>query len=116
MNARIVWLALLLTMGYTISAAAQEQMKLFKIVSPKDEVIIGVTSDELRGFGSATDLDNLAQHLASTGQMTVWQYAVRKDQSGNLQQAPLKRIAVFKSDLLRIEPYTTPLPIVAPSK
>jgi hypothetical protein len=116
MNARIAWLALLLATGHMVAAVAQEQVKLFKIVSPKDEVIIGLTSDELRGFGSAADLDNLAQHLAAAGEMTVWQYAVRKDQSGTLQQAPLKRIAVFKNDLLRIEPYTSPLPVVPPSK
>ena len=39
--------------------------------------------------------------------MTIWQYAVRHDQSGNLQDAPLKRIAVFKNDTLRIEPYSS---------
>ena len=28
-----------------------------------------------------------------------------------LVQAPLKQVVVFKNDLLRIEPYATPLPI-----
>ena len=49
--------------------------------------------------------------------MTVWQYAVRKGGDGELQQAPLRRIAVFKSDTLRIEPYNpAPLKIVPPEK
>ena len=63
--------------------------------------------------GFARDL--LAKHLAAEGQMTVWQYAVRKDAAGNLQQAPLRRIAVFRNDTLRIEPYATPLAVVAPA-
>lgn len=91
-------------------------MRLFKLITPKDEVVIGLTATELRGLGSGPELDNLAKHLATDGQMTVWQYAVRKDQNGSLQQAPLKRIAVFKTDTLRIESYTTPLAIVPPDK
>ena len=67
-------------------------------------------------MGSGPELDNFAKQLVAEGQMTVWQYAVRKDQSGNLQQAPLRRIAVFKTDTLRIENYTTPLAIVPPDK
>lgn len=97
-------------------ALAQDQVRLFKVVSPKDEVVIGLTAEELRGFGALPDLDNLAQRLASAGEITVWQYAVRKDQGGALQQAPLRRIAIFRNDTLRIEPYATPLPVIAPAK
>ena len=95
---------------------SQDQIKLFKVVGPKDEVIIGLTADELRGFGPLRDLDNLARHLSTAGEMTVWQFAVRKDSSGTLQQAPLRRIAIFKNDTLRIEPYATPLPVISPDK
>ncbi len=116
MNVRVFCLAVLLTLGFGAAAMAQDQVKLFKIVTPKDEVTIGLTTTELKSFGSAPDLDNLARHLAADGQMTVWQYAVGRDASGNLQQAPLRRIAVFKNDTLRIEPYTSPLPVVPPAK
>ena len=44
---------------------SQDQIKLFKVVGPKDEVIIGLTADELRGFGPLPDLDNLARHLST---------------------------------------------------
>ena len=115
MKTRVALLAMALIAGNVLSAAAEDQMKLFKLVGPKDEVVVGLTADELRGFGSAPDLDNLAQHLATAGEMSVWQYAVRKGQDGNLQQAPLKRVAVFKNDTMRIEPYATPLPIIAPA-
>jgi hypothetical protein len=116
MRLRVACCALMLIAGHGIAAMAQDQVKLFKIVSPKDDVVIGLTTTELRGLGTASDLDNLARHLATDGQMTVWQYAVRHDQAGNLQQAPLRRIAVFKNDTFRIEPYSTPLPIVPPAQ
>ena len=108
--------ATLLAVWPAASVLSQDQMKLFKVVSQKDEVVIGLTTDELRTFGPLPDLDNLAQHLASTGTMTVWQYAVRKDPSGTLQQAPLRRIAIFKNDTLRIEPYASPLTVISPEK
>jgi hypothetical protein len=95
---------------------ADGQVKLFKFVTAKDEVIVGITADELQKLGTGPELDNLAHHIAESGEMTIWQYAVRHDPSGNLQQAPLKRIAVFKNDTLRIEPYSSPLPVVAPDK
>ena len=98
------------------STMAEDAIKLFKLITPKDEVVIGLTAAEVRALGSGPELDNFAKRLAAEGQMSVWQYAVRKDQSGNLQQAPLKRIAVFKTDTLRIENYTTPLAVVAPDK
>jgi hypothetical protein len=111
----LLLLATWLVLGPAATALSQEPVRLFKLVSPKDEVVIGITADELRGFGPLPDLDNLARHLASAGEMTVWQYAVRKDASGALQQAPLRRIAIFRNDTLRIEPYATPLPVVAPA-
>lgn len=107
---------LVVAIAVAASAHAQAQMQLFKVVTSKDEVVIGVKQEELRTFGPLPDLDNLAQHLASLGQMTVWQYAVKKDQSGTLQQAPLRRIAIFRNDMLRIEPYASPLPVLNPDQ
>ena len=86
--------------------------KLFKIITAKDEIVVGLNDEELRSFGPAADIDNLAQHLADSGQITVWQYSVKHGSDGTLVQAPLRRVAVFKSDTLRIEPYN-PAPLKA---
>jgi hypothetical protein len=116
MKRRNVFLTALLVLGPVFTAHADDQVKLFKIISTKDDVVVGVTSEELLKPGSGPDLDRFARQLADSGQMTVWQYAVRKDANGNLQQAPLRRIAVFRNDTLRIEPYVSPLQVVAPGK
>jgi hypothetical protein len=110
--------ATLLALGVTAAgAAAQEKkMKLFKVVSQRDETVIGLKEEELRAFGPSGDLDNLAQRLGTAGMIVVWQYAPKKGSDGQLQQAPAQRIAVFASGISRIEPYTTPLPIIAPAE
>jgi hypothetical protein len=79
--------------------------KLFKIITAKDEVVIGLADDELRSFGPASDLENLANRLVSVGQITVWQYGVTRASDGTTVEGPLRRVAILKSDTLRIEPY-----------
>jgi len=98
-----------------LALAQQPAVKLFKIITAKDEVEIGLTDDELKG--PASDLENLAKRLADAGQVTVWQYAVRKGADGSLEHAPVKRVAVFKTDTLRVEPFNpAPLKVVPPEK
>ena len=94
----------------TAHGEATAGVKLFKIVSPRDDVVVGVDLEQL-GKGSEPAVQRLPALLADKGQVTLWQYASAKEADGALVQAPLRQIAVFKSDLLRIEPYSTPLPI-----
>ena len=116
MKYRNVILTAVFSLGPIFAASAEATVKLFRIVSPKDEVVIGITPEEMLRLGTGPDLDIFARQLAGSGQMTVWRYTVRKDTSGNLQEVPLGRIAVFKNDTLRIEPYASPLPVMDPDK
>ncbi|WP_269759097.1 hypothetical protein [Variovorax sp. E3] len=94
----------------SVRAQAPAPVQLFKVVSPRDEVIVGVDAAQL-GAGTGPAVERLAAQLAAKGQLTLWQYASHKDAGGALVQAPLKQIVVFRNELLRIEPYATPLPI-----
>ncbi len=87
----------------TSAALAHSAPTLFKIVTPKDDVVIGV---------AGTNLDALAKRLVADGQITVWQYAVHKASNGDLEQTPLRRIAILRRDTLRIEPFTSPLKVL----
>jgi hypothetical protein len=117
---RIGACAIILSLGLSLGAgptAAQTGVKLFKMITAKDEVVIGLSDEELRSFGPRADLDNLAERLAAAGQITAWQYAVTRAADGSLVQAPLRRVAVFKADTLRIEPYNpAPLKVVPPER
>lgn len=90
--------------------ASASGVQLFKVVSARDEVIVGADAAML-GAGSGPAVERLATQLVAKGQLTLWQYASHKDAGGALVQAPLKQIVVFRNDALRIEPYATPLPI-----
>ena len=93
-------------------AFAADKVSLFKIITAKDEVEIGLTDEELRSFGAGPDIDVLAKKLADAGQITVWQYAVQRAPDGTTRHAALKRVAIFKADTLRIEP-CNPAPLKA---
>ena len=100
-------------LAFTMPAFAQQKdTSLFKIVSVKDEVVIGLSADELSALGG-NDAGTVAKALAAKGTLTVWQYAVRKAQNGDLEQAPRQKIGLIAHDSLRVEPYTTPLKVIA---
>ena len=90
----------------------QTMTSLFKIISVKDEIVIGLSADELSQMGG-NDAGAVAKALATKGSLTVWQYATRKGANGDLEQAPRAKIGLIAHDSLRVEPYKTPLKVVA---
>jgi len=90
----------------------QTMTSLFKIISVKDEIVIGLSPEELSAMGG-DDAGAVAKALASKGTLTVWQYATRKADNGDLEQAPRAKIGLIAHDSLRVEPYKTPLKVIA---
>jgi hypothetical protein len=84
---------------------------LFKIITVKDEIVIGLNADELGQIGGQ-DAGAVARALAFKGQMTAWQYAVKKAANGDLQQAPLRQVGLMANASLRVEPYASPLAVL----
>lgn len=97
------------------TASAQEAAKLFRIVTPKDEIVIGFAAGDLAAMTGASDLEKIASKLRGAGQLEVTQYATRKAANGDLEQAPLKRVMIFPAETLRIELYSTPLKVLPPA-
>ena len=93
------------------TAFAAEKVSLFKVVTIKDEIVIGLTDADLAQM-DGRDAGGLAKMLVGKGTLSVWQYAVRHGQSGDLEQAPLRKVALISNDSLRIEPYSSPLKVV----
>jgi hypothetical protein len=91
-------------------AFAADKVSLFKVITAKDEIVIGLSDDELAKMdGNAA---GIAKALVAKGSLGVWQYAVRKATGGDLEQAPLRKIGLIATDSLRVEPYATPLKIL----
>src|SRR2546430_10481329 len=92
-------------------AFSEDKTTLFKIITIKDEIVIGLNADELGQIGGK-DAGAVAKALAAKGQMTAWQYAVKKAANGDLQQAPLRQVGLLANSSLRVEPYASPLAVL----
>jgi hypothetical protein len=106
------FIATLVLIVWAHGACAQEKkINLFKVVTVKDEIVIGLSADELKAAGG-TDAGAVAHALAQKGDMTVWQYNVHRGGNGEMQFAPTAKIGLIASSSLRVEPYTTPYVVV----
>jgi hypothetical protein len=109
----VITIALMRSVFVAGAWAQEKAMNLFKIITVKDDIVIGLSDDELDTLGGR-DAGSVAKALAFKGQMMVWQYAVRKNASGILEQAPLRQVGLFASNSVRVEPYQTPLKVLPP--
>ena len=93
---------------------AQVPVSLFKVVTVKDEVVIGLNTQELQALGGPEKAPAgiIASALASKKELTVWQYAVRKAANGDSEMAPLHQIGLLPHESLRVVPYSTPFAIL----
>ena len=78
---------------------AQSNVSLFKVISVKDEVTIGLNANELSALGG-NDAGAVAKALKDKGTLAVWQYATRKAANGDLEQAPRAKIGLMAQDLI----------------
>ena len=96
-------------------AAAADKVSLFKVITSKDEIVIGLSEGELAQL-EGNNAGGVAKMLVARGSMSVWQYAVRKAANGDLEQAPLRQIGLMSNESLRVEPYASPLKVVPPDE
>jgi hypothetical protein len=82
---------------------------LFKIVTVKDDVTVGLNDAELKDLGG--DAGGIAKAIAAKGSLTLWQYAVTK-KDGDSVVAPRAKIGVLAATSLRVEPYKQPFKVL----
>ena len=95
----------------TQPAFSADKVSLFKVITSKDEIVIGLSDAELAQL-EGRNAGGIAKMLAAKGSMSVWQYAVRKAPTGDLEQAPLRQVGLIASKSLRVEPYASPLKVI----
>ena len=83
---------------------------LFKIVTVKDEVIIGLNDTELAELGG--DAGGIAKAIAAKGSLSAWQYGQKFAGGGERQMAPVSKIGVLANTSLRVEPYKQPFKVL----
>lgn len=108
MTTRLVAGAALAAVVFACAAPASAET-LFKIVTVKDEIVIGLNDAELKEFGG--DAGGIAKAIAARGSLTLSQYAVTQ-KDGERQVAPRAKIGVLANASLRVEPYTQPFKVL----
>ncbi|MBR2119042.1 MAG: hypothetical protein V4458_16750 [Pseudomonadota bacterium] len=93
-------------------AFAVSRVTLFKVVSPQNEIVIGLTKAELAQMQGRTP-DAVEKALRGAGALQVWQYGVRRGVSGVPEQAPVRKIEISADPDTHIEHYTSPLKVVS---
>ena len=83
---------------------------LFKIVTVKDEVIVGLNVAELSELGG--DAGAIAKAIASKGSLSLWQYGQKHAADGERQMAPVAKIGLLSNNSLRVEPYKQPFKVL----
>jgi hypothetical protein len=107
---------LLVAAGAAPAKAAEPEVRLFRVVTTRDAITIGLTGPEIAALGTGEVVTLLAEKLEKTGQITVWQYASGRVADGSLAMKPIARVAVLRADSLRIEPYVAALSVLAPGQ
>jgi hypothetical protein len=93
-----------------LSALPASAETLFKIVTVKDDIVIGLNDAELKEFGG--DAGGIAKAIAVKGSLTLWQYAVQQGKDGEREVAPRAKIGVLANASLRVEPYKQPFKVL----
>ncbi|KIM11351.1 MAG: hypothetical protein KU37_06880 [Sulfuricurvum sp. PC08-66] len=83
-------------------------MQLFKVISVKDEIVVGVAKED------AQEIEGLVQLLSIYGYVKVWQYVVGRWDDGVIVQKPVREVLILLSQIVRIEPLETDQMIVPP--
>jgi hypothetical protein len=105
--------ALRLVAAGLISLSAMESAlaeTLFKIVTVKDEVIVGLNDAELAELGG--DAGGIAKAIAAKGSLSLWQYGQKHAANGDREMAPVAKIGVLANNSLRVEPYKQPFKVL----
>ena len=87
------------------------EVALFKVVTVKDEIVVGLSPAELASIGG--DASAIARRLIGKGEMTMTRFAVRKNAAGDLEFGPSADVAILAHASVRIEPYAPSLKVVA---
>lgn len=93
--------------------AEESDMLLFKVVSVKDEVIIGLTEGQLTEAGGL-NAGVVGKLLSDNGELAAWQYVVSRNDAGEPVEAPTNMISILAHGTLRVEPYQSALPVTLP--
>ena len=95
--------------------ASGSRMRLFRIVTMRGDLLVGLTEAELATLGSGPGVERIARRIANFGQITAWRYSTGPGTDGGLALVTHGQVAVLRQDALMVEPCAPRLPVLSPS-
>ena len=74
-----------------MTRAHGERMKLFRIVTMRGDLLVGLTEAALAGLGAGTEAERIARRIATGGQITAWHYEAGPGPKGGPPSSPAGR-------------------------
>lgn len=99
----------------TFNASAEiVAVSLVKVITVRDDIIIALppTSNMEVAHSPADAVSVIGRTLVAEGQITGWQFAVRKGRDGALEYAPHQPVSILGHDSLRVEPFNPAIRVV----
>jgi hypothetical protein len=107
-------LPLLALAGAAAAQAPAPAIQLFRVVSQRDDIVIGLTAAELSALGSGPEAERIGRALAAQGQLGAWRYVVGRAPDGSTRYGATGRVSILRQETYRIEPYRPALPVAPP--
>jgi len=93
---------------------ATAEIRLFRLVTMRTDMLLGLTPQELSALGQGPDLERLARRMDEAGELVAWRYAETHGPDGAARLVTRGRIAVPARDALLIERFVTAMPVLPP--
>ncbi|NKE47975.1 hypothetical protein HB662_24570 [Roseomonas frigidaquae] len=95
-------------------ATAPANMRLFRVVTIRGDLVLGLSPAELATLGPGPDLDRLARRIATDGQISGWLYREARGPDGGGRLQTERRVAVQGQDALTLQPHSAAMPVQPP--
>ena len=115
-----VGLAALLFETAARPALSVDKVSLFKVTTPRGDIVIGLSHDDLRRLDEDGPRKSKVQNaaivskaIADHGELKVWQYSERKTGDDDIIYVPVKYFGLQWRDAMRVENFPTRQKVVA---
>lgn len=99
-------------LGTDRAHAAGGGVVLFRVVTMRGDLLIGVLRQDLAGSGA--EVDRLAARFAQEGQVSAWRYLPRRGADGTTCLAARDQVCLLRQDVLMLEAQAPALPVLPP--
>jgi hypothetical protein len=93
---------------------ALASLRLFRVVTIRGDLLLGISTAELAALGPGPDLDRLARRFATQGQVTGWLYHEGRGLDGAGWLRAAGRVSVLEQDALTLQPHDPGVPLQPP--